>query len=189
MPIQRMPIQRTPIQRILILTLLITTQLACTSNRVASEVASGFEWAGLRSHTDLDASTRWQIPSGSAIRIEALDTAVNPAWLRAAEEGVYQVFQPVPADAPSDLLLRVDWPRNTPPPPENSTVWQRIGGLMPGARDRVEMRLFLCDAGSGRVLQSAALTVDPHWFSPGSARPDQLRDAFATYARSLTSRH
>ena len=177
------------IDRVPILILMLATQTACTSTRVGSELATGFQWAGLRSHTDIASTTRWQIPSGSSIRLEAIDDSLSPVWISAAEEGVYQVFPAVPADARADLLLRVDWPADATAPPEQTGLWHHLGDALPGTRDRVRMRLFLCDAGTGRVIQSSALTVDPHWFSPGTARPDQLRDAFQVHAESLSSRH
>ena len=123
-------IDRTPIQRILILTLLITTQTACTSTRVASELATGFEWAGLRSHTDLDASTRWQIPSGSAIRIEAHRHRGESSLAARCGGGRLPGLSPVPADAPQICCC--------------ASTGQRIPHLRPNIRRSGTESAMLC---------------------------------------------
>ena len=160
------------IQSLLLLPILLALS-GCTTNRVASEITTGLDWAGLRSHSDLDSSRRWQISPGSRIFVDEMAPIADPRWLAAAESGIYQVFQ-APSDdqlRPADYLLRIGWP------PEL---------LGADARGRVQVRLFLCDASGSKVVQATSMTVDPHWFSFDSARPDQIRGAFQDYAAVLS---
>ena len=110
-----MGVRRPAMTGTLLVLLIALIQCGCTTNRVASEITTGLEWAGLRSHADIDASNRWQLVPGARIAVEEAEAAADPVWIEAAREGIYRVFQPPgkPAEQgqpTTDLLLRVVWP-------------------------------------------------------------------------------
>jgi len=159
----------------------------CTAERIVQDTQATLLWTGLRSGSDFDAATRWQLPPGTRITVKELAPAAVDDWRAAAQAGIDAVLLPR-NEAPLGLELLVAWPAGqaAAAAPAGAGYGWLPQHWLPPLRDTLDVHLLLLDPAAERVLQRARLRVEPHWFSRGGARPREIERAFQDYAARLT---
>jgi hypothetical protein len=168
--------------RFLIVLPLLAGLIGCTITGAERQATKDLHWFGLRSHTDLAANSRWQFTPDTRVRIAESHAASDRAWLHAAEEGFYSVFES--PDENVDLVLLISWPEVHRASEDEQSGWR----FLPEPSDPLDVTLKLITADDRRVVQTAKMRVDPSWFSGLSQRPAQIQASFQRYAESLTAR-
>jgi len=161
---------------------LLAGLIGCTITGAEQQATKDLHWFGLKSHTDLAASSRWQFTPDTRVRLAESHPASDRAWLHAAEEGFYSVFES--PDENVDLVLLISWPEVHRATDEEQSGW----GLLLETSDPLDLKLKLISTYDRRVVQTATMRVDPSWFSGLSQRPAQIQQSFQRYAETLTAR-
>jgi len=166
---------------------LVLLLAGCTAERIVQDTQGALVWTGLRSGSDFDAASRWQLAPGTRVTVREVTPAAVDDWRAAAQAGVDAVLLPQPR-APQALELLVAWPAGQAAEAAPATGWYRWlpQHWLPPLRETLDVHLLLLDPAAEQVLQRARLRVEPHWFSGETARPRQIEQAFRDYATRLT---
>jgi hypothetical protein len=166
----------------------------CTVERIHQDAAAGFDYLRLRNATHVEANSRWLMSPDTRIEVSAIAPAARTDWLSAAREGMGSIF---PLEAPdaagtanADLIVLIAWPGDQLEGAQYGGFikYLRIDKIILGS-DPMTLRVFLCDARTETLIQSANLDLSPRWFSPNGSRDDHIRQAFRVYAQGLVSRY
>ncbi len=175
---------------------------ACTAQRIEQNLHDGLQWVRLSTSSRVEADNRWQFSPELQIELAEVRPGANHEWLGAARSGMSQIFPTTRLDDHSsarheDLLLLIRWPAPAAPESESSKDDSEpakfklrllpIEGLLPNYAETLDIHIFVIDAATDHLIQSATLDISPWWFSSDDARAAQIEQAFRRYAESLVT--
>ena len=150
----------------------------CTVERIHRDANAGLDYLRLSHGTRVDASSRWQFAPDTRVAVSEAAPAANGDWLGSAREGMGSVFglESPAADeytaVAADLDLIIVWPDD-----------------QQDSSDPMSVRVFLSDARTQMLIQTARLDLSPRWFSSRGAQTAHIRGAFREYVQGLISKH
>ena len=144
----------------------------CTVDRIHHDAEAGLDYLRLSNGSQISASSRWQFSPDTRIAVSEVAPAAREDWLASAQEGIGSVFgfqvPPAPEGGASaaEIDLLIAWPESGPP----------------------NVRVFLSDAQTQALIQTATLDLSPRWLSSKRTEREHIREAFRDYAQGLVSR-
>lgn len=180
---------------VLALLVLMTLSCACTVDRLHHDANAGLDYARFSNGIQVHTQSRWQLATDTRIAVSEAAPAAHEDWITAARDGVGSVFGVYGLSRDDDmstaeLELLITWPAThlDPAPDAGYSKYLRVDKLVRGS-EPIGVQVYLRDAQSHALIQSATLDLTSRWFSGDGSRGEHIAQAFRQYAQSLVSRY